>query len=246
MGSVLNFESGQTRVVEIVITGGSCAGKTTSLALLAQSLRDKGYPVLTAPETATLLFTSGAPKFDSETADELGRACQFQRQMFTVQRALRTAYYGLAELFIDETVVVLYDRGELDAIAYHGHDCIAEYAAEEGTTLDQIRDSYSAVMHLVTTADGAEKEFSLSNNPARWDSLDEACMYDQRILRLWQKHPRHTVIDNSTDFIGKMERLSQAVMRVIREVDEEAELENPPRPLAATAQFRVIEGSRST
>jgi AAA domain len=213
---VLDFESGDKRIVEIVLTGGSCAGKTTALTLLAQSLREKGHDVLTVPEAASMLITAGVPDIGGVSKHDLERGCVLQEQIYVVQRALRRSYRGLAQLFYSDTVVILYDRGELDGIAYHGHDdCVRGFARSEGTTLEAIRDGYSAVMHLVTTADGAEHVYTLSNNPARWDSVEEACTYDQRVYRLWQDHPRHYVIDNSTDFIGKMRRLGNHVLEVI-------------------------------
>ena len=216
---VLDFNAGDKRIVEIVLTGGSCAGKTTALSLLAQSLRDKGHDVLTAPETATMLITaSGVPAIGGVSKHDLERGCILQEQIFQMQRATRRSYRGLAQLFYSDVVTIIYDRGELDGIAYHGHDeCVRRNAAAEGTSLDDIRDSYSAVMHLVTTADGAESVYTLSNNPARWDTVEEACSYDRKVLELWRGHPRHTVIDNSTDFIGKMGRLTEAVLSVIED-----------------------------
>ena len=222
---MLEFEASRKRIVEIVLTGGSCAGKTTSLTLLAQSLREKGHDILTVPEAASMLITAGVPDIGGVSKRDLERGCVLQEQIYTMQRAMRRSYRGLAQLFYSDTVTIIYDRGELDGIAYHGHDdCVQGYAAAEGTTLDAIRDSYTAVMHLVTTADGAESVFSLSNNPARWDTVEEACAYDRTVLRLWQGHPNHTIIDNATDFIGKMDRLSNAVLAVIQDVSGDVSL----------------------
>ena len=194
---MLNFAPESPEIIEIVLTGGSCAGKTSALQLLAQSLREQGYSVLTVSETVTMLATSGIPDLGEIARHDLDRACLFQAEVFGVQRSLREAH-------------------ELDALAYHPHDCLQSVAqATEGLSLAQIRDSYAAVMHLVTAADGAEAAFSRLTNPARWDTPEEACHFDQQIYKAWQGHPHHVVVDNSTDFIGKMERLQRAVMDVI-------------------------------
>ena len=214
---MLDFADPPQLVTEIVFTGGSCAGKTSALGLVSRSLREKGHAVLTCPEAVTLLVTAGIPKFGDISRNDLQRACLFQHEVYAVQRQLRETMRALAGMFMAPQVVILYDRGELDATAYHPHDCLHEYAAADGLTLPQIRDTYTAVMHLVTAADGAVEAYSANTNPARWDTPDEACRFDQKILTAWEGHPRHHVIDNSTDFIGKMEKLVEATLKVINE-----------------------------
>lgn len=211
---MLDFGSETQDIIEIVFTGGSCAGKTTALTLVAHSLREKGYSVLAVPEAVTMLVSSGIPDIGEISRHDLYRGCQLQREVFSVQRALRRSYRGLAKLFSTPKVIILYDRGELDALAYHKHECIAGYAAEEGTNLDDIRNSYTGIMHLVTAANGALSAYSAFNNTARWDTPEEACRSDQEIYKQWEGNPNHIVIDNSTDFIGKMERLIEATMDI--------------------------------
>lgn len=41
------------RVLRIVLTGGPCGGKTTSLPIIADELRSRGIPTATVAETAT-------------------------------------------------------------------------------------------------------------------------------------------------------------------------------------------------
>lgn len=200
-----------TRVIEILLTGGSCAGKTTALPLVSRSLRERGVGVLTAPEAVTLLVSAGIPQIGEVSRTE-PNACIFQRQVLAVQRQLRRSFPQLASLVGNEVVVILYDRGELDGQAYHPHDCIDKGLATENETPASVIASYDAIMHLVTTADGAVDAFSLSNNPARWDDLEEARVYDRRLQDIYRSHPHHLVIDNSTDFIGKVERLAVATM----------------------------------
>jgi hypothetical protein len=44
-----------TNVVRVCITGGPCAGKTTSLSRIAERVQEFGWRVFTVPEAATLL-----------------------------------------------------------------------------------------------------------------------------------------------------------------------------------------------
>ena len=47
------------KISKIVLTGGPCAGKTTALTWINNYFSQRGYTVLTVPETATELITNG-------------------------------------------------------------------------------------------------------------------------------------------------------------------------------------------
>lgn len=54
-------------IYRIALTGGPCAGKSTSLSMMQSWLSDRGYKVYTLPETATLMMKAGvslAPSSD--------------------------------------------------------------------------------------------------------------------------------------------------------------------------------------
>ena len=50
----------RAKVYRVLLTGGPCAGKTTSLAKMQTSLGDKGFRVYCVPEAATLMMKGGA------------------------------------------------------------------------------------------------------------------------------------------------------------------------------------------
>ena len=47
-------------IYRVCLTGGPCAGKTTALVSLQDSLHKLGFNVLTVPEAATLMMKAGA------------------------------------------------------------------------------------------------------------------------------------------------------------------------------------------
>ena len=197
-------------VVEIVLTGGACGGKTTALASLAHLLRVRGVRAITIPEAFTMIVSGGVDGVGDMVRSDGPDNCRFQAELFrTIRNLRRRARHAASELG-DDTVVIISDRGELDALAFH------DLAAEEALTVAAIRDSYSAVMHLVTTADGAEDFYTHATNVARWETVAEARASDARLLEAWRGHPRHHILDNSTDFDGKVQRLLQATMEVVR------------------------------
>ena len=209
---------------------------------LASALRTRGIRVITVPEAATMIIQGAHPDIADIARDDGRDFCRFQREVFIVHRMLRERARVYAEGFEDEQVVILFDRGEMDGIAYHRHDCFEDLAKEAHTTLAEIRNSYTAVMHMVTTANGAEDFFMHANNSARWDNAEEARAFDVRVLQSWVDHPRHVVIDNTTDWQGKLDRLTDATLAVIGR-DQQLQIDTtqriaPPLPEELELELR--------
>ena len=203
------------KISEIVLTGGSCAGKTESIGFVAAHLRNLGFPTITVPEVATMIITGGIPNI-GEIAREDGQAyCDFQREVFLTHRALRVRARSIAAKMHSAPAVILYDRGELDGLAYHAHDCFDGLAREDNTTIEEIRQSYDAVIHLVTTAHGAEAFYSDASNSARWDTLEEARRFDRKIVDAWKGNHTHFIIDNRTNFAGKTHRIIETITSLL-------------------------------
>ncbi|MBQ6321687.1 MAG: AAA family ATPase, partial [Lachnospiraceae bacterium] len=88
-----------------------------------------------------------------------------------------------------------------------------------GTNEIDLRDTYDAVFHLVTAAKGAEDAYTLSNNAARTESLEQARELDDKLLASWTGHPHLRIIDNSSDFRQKLERLMAEITSFLGEPD---------------------------
>ncbi len=95
----------------IVLTGGPCAGKSTGLSRIEQELSDRGYKVFVVAETATELITGGIKPTEMPLI-------QFQKAIFDVQTAKENTYDEIAILVKDKDVVVVFDRGLLDAKSF--------------------------------------------------------------------------------------------------------------------------------
>ena len=86
------------------------------------------------------------------------------------------------------------------------HDC--------GLNELELRDGrYDCVVHLLTAAQGAEKFYTLRNNTTRTEGIQQAREIDDRILNAWLGHPYLEIIDNSTNFEDKMNRVVEAICR---------------------------------
>lgn len=195
------------KVWEFVITGGPCAGKTTGLSKLERFFTNRGYKVIIVAETATEVILSGVNPKELSTYD-------FQQCI--IERGINKEYTirNVAKCFNKE-VVIFYDRGLLDSVAYMERgDFISILKTKELTEI-QARDSYDAVFHLVTAAIGAEEYYTKANNKARRESLEQAREADRRTLAAWTGHPHLRVIDNSTGFNEKIDRLIKEVATVM-------------------------------
>lgn len=73
------------------------------------------------------------------------------------------------------------------------------------------------VLHLVTAADGAAAHYTTANNAARTETAAEAVALDRRFHAAWGRHPAlaRAVVDNSTDFAGKVRRSVDAVLACV-------------------------------
>ena len=188
-------------ITKIVITGGPCAGKTTGMSWIQNAFTQKGYTVLFVPETATELITGGVAPWTC------GTNADYQKLQMRLQMEKEKVFEAAAGTMAAEKVLIVCDRGALDNKAYMNPDEFEYVLNETGTNEIELRDNYSAVFHLVTAAKGAEEFYTTANNQARKESTSEAAALDDKLISAWTGHPHLRVIDNSTDFEGKMRRL---------------------------------------
>lgn len=179
----------------IVLTGGPGAGKTALLELIR-----KAYPshVTILPEAASLVFGGGFPRDDHFACRRAA-----QRAIYHVQRALESVAHS------HRSGVAICDRGTLDGLAYWpGPD--EEFWTATGTTFAEQLSRYHAVIHLRTP----EVDHGYNHqNPLRIESAALAAQIDERILQIWQPHPRRVIIPSADDFLAKC----AAALRVVEQ-----------------------------
>lgn len=198
-------------IPRIVIDGGPCAGKTTALSRIPQRLRDYGHTVLCVPEVATEFFTHGV------TVGKNGiDIVSLERQMLLTQIEREERYLEIAQRIATQKIVLVCDRGRMSPKAYIDSGDFAQIIAELGYSETQLRDEpYEGVFHLVTAAEGAEEFYTTWDNKARTETPEQARDLDRRTLEAWIGHSHLKVIDNGTDFEGKIRKLLASICRVI-------------------------------
>ena len=208
---LLTVPEKEKQIFKIVITGGPCGGKTTAMSWVQNAFTKLGFTVLFVDETATQLITGGAAPWLSTSNRD------FQWQLILLQQAKENAFVKIAETLPGNRVLIVCDRGAMDNCAYMTGQEFEWILKQMNTTRIELRDQYDAVFHLVTAAKGAEQYYTLANNQARTESVEEASSLDDRMIAAWTGHPHLRVIDNSTGFEEKMLRLIREITAFVGE-----------------------------
>ena len=193
-------------IKKIVITGGPCAGKSTALKTVKESLENIGYTVLLLPELATDLITNGI------SPQTCGSSFEYQKLQMRLQFEKEKVYTLAADLMDNEKIVILCDRGVMDSKAYVTKEEFSKALSDLSLNETVLRDNYDAVFHLLTTAKGKEEEYTLSNNSARSESIEQARRLDDLTLAAWTGTPHLRVIDNNGNFEDKKASLIKEIM----------------------------------
>ena len=199
------------KITRIVLTGGPAAGKTTLISrILHEFKHEDGWRVITIPETATELISGfGIRPFG-------GCMSMLAFQDFVIADQLHKEKLALhaAEVVEEPNILIIYDRAVMDDKAYiSDEEFTATLAKFDGRTEADVLASYDAVLHLVTSAKGAEFAYNLGNT-ARTESLEYAREMDDRTLRAWSGHPNLHIIDNSENFEDKIRRALNVIYRI--------------------------------
>lgn len=180
---------------------GPCGGKTTAIEWLKNHLRANGFIVLTVPESSTMLLTSGAvyPGYNSSKEVLLAYETALLKLQLNLEDSLNSISNFEAPILgaPDAHIIVLMDRGVMDIKAYVPPDVWSAMLSAVNFNEDQLLQRYDAVFHLSTTAKGAEQFYTLENNAARTEGIEEARRLDDLTMAAWGHHGYHYVIANN-------------------------------------------------
>jgi CYTH domain-containing protein/thymidylate kinase len=201
-------------VSKIAVTGGPCGGKTTALSVIEQKLTDKGYKVFIVGESATELIKGGIRPF----GDKAFSLLDFQEIILQLQLNKQRIYEESIKMLPEEQeCVIIYDRGIIDNKAYIGQKLFDQLLNKLNLKELTLMDNYDMVLHLVTAADGAEKYYTLDNNTARTETIEEARALDKKTSNAWLGHSNLKIIDNSTNFEDKINKVLEEINNEIGE-----------------------------
>ena len=172
------------------------------MSWIQNAFTEMGYEVLFVPETATELISGGvAPWTLNSNLDY--QLCQMKLQLHKEKVFEEAA----EKIYNSDKILIVCDRGTIDNKAYMSDGEFKSALSKLQLNETELRDSYDAVFHLVTAAKGAEQFYTLSNNKARTETIEEAAIMDDKLISAWTGHPHFRVIDNSKGFEDKMKQL---------------------------------------
>lgn len=180
---------------KVVLTGGPGAGKTAVLELVRRQFC-RHLRVL--PEAASILFEGGFPRSRKPSTKH-----PLQRAIYHVQRELEA--WGEATA---DCAVLLCDRGTVDGAAYWPEP--PPFWEALRTTRQAELARYAAVIHLRVPSPSRGYNHA---NPHRIETPEEAAAIDEKILALWEGHPRRVVIESEPLFFDKAGEALEALRR---------------------------------
>ena len=183
----------------VALTGGPGGGKTTLVEELAVDSHWRGR-FAALPEAIFLMHDVGIS----------ARERLFQRVMVHLQLALED---GLARALDPwDSRLILCHRGSLDPLAYWLNRGWpeGEFFAYTGTRREEHYARYTAVIHLVTAADGAVEHYKKYPEAHRPETPQQAIEIDRLLEQAWCQHPRYYRIGNEgRDWPAKAQQARQ-------------------------------------
>ncbi len=202
--------NGHPEIKKIVITGGPCAGKTSAMKRIREVFTPLGWAVIIVPESATELIPNGIAPWTLTSSFDY-QMCQIKLQI----EKEKIFEEGAKKLKDRDKVLLVCDRGLNDTKAYMTAEEFNRAFAKLGLCEKDLLNSYDAVFHLVTAARNNEEAYTLSNNSARTETLEEAVALDDRLRAAWAGHKHFRVIESSVRFEDKLQRLTDEISAFI-------------------------------
>lgn len=154
-------KTGGNLIYRICLTGGPSSGKTTAKAVIVERLSERGIRVIQVPLTPTLTIENGFGTIMTSLNKE--DLIKYQVYLMKMQMNLEDYFTDLA-LLGEEKAVILCDRGVMDSQAYVSSEEWQMIMDDQDWNLVNLRDRrYDAVIHMVTSANGAEDYFKSEN-----------------------------------------------------------------------------------
>ena len=194
-------------IKKILITGGACAGKTTSIEKIKEYLEGKNYKVLVAKEAPTFLINSG---FSPEKMGKMN----FLKMVLEVQLNLKRYYDEYAKKGGNEIIIL--DGGPLDNMKFIPKFELENMMKDFNITCDEILNWYDGIIHLETVAKTDLKMYSTKSNPARTSDAETAVKRDDILLEIYKKHPKRIIVKSNPNFDEKIKDLIDGVKEIIK------------------------------
>ncbi|XP_041977315.1 TRPL translocation defect protein 14 isoform X2 [Aricia agestis] len=138
-------------------------------------------------------------------------AVKFQENLLKTMIQIENTFFELGRT-CQRNCLIICDRGAMDASAFISKETWESMLHANNWHSVELRDNrYNHIVHMVTAANGAEDFYSTEDHACRSEGMELARELDYKAAAAWIGHPYFDVIDNSSDFDKKMNRLIACV-----------------------------------
>lgn len=190
-------------IKKILITGGPCAGKTSSINEIKKYYEKKNYNVLIVPETPTALITGGI------TPKEIGNM-NFIKLVINVQIKLQQYYQEKANQINENKVIIIFDGCPIDCLKFISREEFDNHIKEYDLSFEKIINEYDGIIHLESVANRFPEMYSTETNKARGTDEVIAAKREDLLLKVYDKCQNRIIVHCYEEFDEKVENLINA------------------------------------
>ena len=191
----------------ILITGGACAGKTTSLEVIDNYLREKGYRVVVIDEVPTDLINKGI------FYNKIGKI-EF------LELIIKTQINNEIECFEkynnEENTIVIFDGSPIDCLKFISEDELEVILKKHDLDMDKIANRYDAIIFLQTIAKKYPELYSNENNNARLTDINFAIERNDKLEKYYNKLEKVSFIECENDINIKNNNIKIVIEKILK------------------------------
>lgn len=195
-------------IIKVAVTGGPCSGKTTAINRIIKHYKNKGYAVFSLEESARLLIEAGADRTNMLEFEERVLKHQLDAEE-KLDEEISKKDFGA-----EEPVLVIYDRGIVDAFGYLCREDREKLINTVGIDLIQAWCRYDAVMFL-------ENSGLYQNDSSRVETEEEAQQISDSLLSVWMGHPHLRYIKATENIEDKLDSIKREFKHLIKSIEHE-------------------------
>ena len=195
-------------IIKILFTGGSGAGKTSTIELVREHFENEGYDVFIVNEIPTMLLNNG---FNSKRCGRMN----FLELIAKIELYLSNLLVEQAQNSNNEKKMILFDKCPIDNIAFIEKDELTNMFKKLNTSFDEIINSFDLIVHLETIAKYYPELYTNDNNQNRTLDKDLAITRNNRLLEVYRQNPKCIVIEGCQDIKEKQEKVIKAIESIL-------------------------------
>lgn len=186
--------------MNILITGGACAGKTTSIEYIRAYLIENNYNVCIKEEIPTKLINNGMKPKGIEFIKVI-----IENQLNQLQE-------------VNSGIINIFDGSPLDNLKFINQDELENILSIYGTNIKEILEKYDYIIHLESVAVSMPEKYSNENNKARTLNAVESANREKKLLEIYDEFPRRYIVYAFENFDDKIKAIIKIIQEIINDI----------------------------